>query len=65
MNAVLDRYDPLVSEFESAEHEETYLAWVKVKIAKSLADPRPNVPHDVAMKRLRATLDKPVSHAAH
>ena len=34
MNAVLDRYDPLVSEFESAEHEETYLAWVKVKIAK-------------------------------
>ena len=69
MPAVLERYDPLVSEFESAEHEAHYLARLRNKVAQSYADPRPRVPHDQALKRLRAVLDAPLldissNHAA-
>ena len=38
MNAA---YSPLVSEFESAEQEASYTAWLQAKVAASLADPRP------------------------
>jgi hypothetical protein len=54
----MNEYSPIVSEFESAEQEASYLAWLKAKVAASLADPRPSVPHDEAMARVRATLAK-------
>lgn len=54
MNTVLS---PLVSEFETEEQEASYVAWLKAKVQASLDDPRPNIPHDQVMRRMRALLD--------
>lgn len=54
----MNKYSPLVSEFGSAEEEAAYLEWLKKKVAESLADPRPPVPHDEAMARARATIER-------
>ena len=40
---------PLVSEFETLEQEASYTAWLQAKVAASLADPRPAIPHDAVM----------------
>ena len=52
----MNEYSPIVSEFESAEQEASYLRWLEAKVAKSLADPRLPVPHDEAMARIRRKL---------
>jgi hypothetical protein len=44
--------DPLVSEFETAEQEASYTAWLKAKVATSLADLRPAIPHDEVMAEM-------------
>lgn len=54
----MNEYSPIVSEFDSAEQEASYLAWLQAKVEKSLSDRRPPVPHDEAMTRVRATLAK-------
>ena len=50
-------YSPLVSEFESAEHEASYTAWLKAKVTASLADPRPAIPHDEVMAKMDALIE--------
>ncbi len=50
MNAL----SPIVSEFASEEEAAAYDAWLRAKVEASLADPRPPVPHDEAMARIRA-----------
>jgi len=57
MSAVLQKNDPLVSEFESKETEEKYNAWLRSKVEKSINDPRPRIPHDVVMAKMRVLLD--------
>lgn len=49
MNAIRS---PLVYEFETAEIEARYDAWLRAKVAASLADPRPLVPHDEVERRM-------------
>lgn len=56
--ARVNKYSPLVSEFGSAEEEAAYVEWLKRKVEESLADPRPPVPHDQAMARARATIER-------
>jgi len=53
MNTILN---PIVSEFETMEQEASYNAWLRAKAAASLADPRPSIPHDEAMARIRHTI---------
>ena len=48
---------PLVSEFATTEEAEAYDRWLRAKVRASLADPRPSVPHDEAMARVRATIE--------
>ena len=48
---------PLVSEFETAEQEASYTAWLQAKVAASLADPRPPIPHDEVMRRMTERLN--------
>jgi hypothetical protein len=60
----MNAYSPIVSEFGSAEEEAAYLAWLQEKVAASLADPRPPVPHDEAMRRARAVIAKAKSKKA-
>lgn len=43
---------PLVSEFETIEQEASYTAWLRAKVAASLADPRPAIPHDEVERRM-------------
>jgi hypothetical protein len=52
----MNEHSPIISEFDSPEEEAAYLVWLKAKVAASLADPRPPVPHDEAMARIRAII---------
>lgn len=61
MNVVLS---PMVSEFETQEQEDSYTLWLRQKYASSLADTRPNVPHDEVMAKARALLDQKKSERA-
>ena len=52
----MNNLSPIVSEFATAEQAEAHLRWLKAKVAASLADGRPTVEHDAAMKRVRAII---------
>lgn len=49
--------DPLISEFETQEQADSYDTWFRERIQRSLDDPRPSVPHDEAMARVRAVIE--------
>lgn len=49
MNAALS---PIESEFATAEEARAHDAWFRQRVLASLADPRPAVPHDVAMAEI-------------
>ena len=53
MKAVLS---PIVSEFETQEAADSYDAWFRAKVQESLDDPRPSIPHDVVMAKMRTLL---------
>lgn len=53
MNAVLS---PIESEFATTDEAEAYDQWFRAKVAKSLADPRPSIPHDQVMAKMRALI---------
>jgi hypothetical protein len=46
-------FDPIVSEFDSSEHEAKYNAWFRAKIEKACTDQRPSIPHDQVIARLK------------
>jgi hypothetical protein len=52
------RMDPIVSEFETPEQEASHTAWLRAKVAASLADLRPVIPHDEVMAELDALIDE-------
>lgn len=54
MNAVLS---PMVSEFETVEQETGYDRWFRARVAASLADEQPVVPHDQVMAELDEILE--------
>jgi hypothetical protein len=54
---------PLVSEFETIEQEASYTAWLQAKVAASLADPRPAIPHDEVMAEMDALIDRIATEA--
>ncbi len=55
MNAVRDN---LVYEFETADAEAQYTAWLRAKVSASLADPSPTTPHDQVMAEMDALIDQ-------
>ena len=52
----MNEYSPIVSEFESAEQEASYLLWLQRKVDEARADPRPRIPHDQVMSEMRAVI---------
>lgn len=54
----MGKLSPIESEFASTEQAEAHDAWVRAKVAKALASPKPPVPHDQAMAKAQAILDK-------
>lgn len=55
--AMSTQLDPRVSEFETQEQADSYDRWFRQRIERSLADPRPAIPHDEAMARVRAVIE--------
>ncbi|EFL3529289.1 stability determinant [Escherichia coli] len=49
MNTALS---PMVSEFETIEQENSYNEWLRAKVAASLSNPRPAIPHDEVERRM-------------
>lgn len=54
----MNKLSPIVSEFETEEEAQAYDRWFRAKVEASLADPRPPVPHDEAMARIRKSLER-------
>jgi hypothetical protein len=54
----MNKYSPLISEFGSAEEEAAYNEWLKRKVEESLASKKPPVPHDEAMARVQAIIER-------
>ena len=54
----MNAQSPIVSEFDSTEKAEAYEAWLRQKVALSLADKSPVVPHDEAMTAARKAIEK-------
>jgi hypothetical protein len=48
---------PLISEFATTEEAEAYDRWFRAKVQASLDNPRPNIPHDEAMARMKAKIE--------
>lgn len=47
---------PIGSEFEAVEQEAEYAAWLQTKVAASLADGKPTIPHDEVMGEMEAII---------
>ncbi|WP_342585632.1 antitoxin [Bartonella henselae] len=54
-------FSPLVSEFEIAEQGLSYTDWLRNKVAKSLANLHPVIPHDEVMAEVEAVRDQIVA----
>jgi hypothetical protein len=52
------RLDPIVSEFATTEEAEAYDVWFRARVQEALDDPRPPVPHDEVVKRVKATIER-------
>lgn len=59
-----EKLDPIVSEFETQEQADSYDRWFRKKVQESKDDPRPAIPHDEAMKRLRETIRRTARKSA-
>lgn len=49
---------PIVSEFETTEQEASYERWFQARIARSLTDDQPSLPHDQVMAELDQMLER-------
>ncbi|WP_375633489.1 MULTISPECIES: antitoxin [unclassified Bartonella] len=48
----------LISEFETIEQESSYTAWLCDKVARSLANPYPPIPHDEVMAEMEVIISQ-------
>jgi hypothetical protein len=48
----MNKLSPIVSEFETKEDAEAYDLWFRARVAASLADTRPGIPHDEVMAEI-------------
>jgi len=58
MTAATARLDPLIYEFDTEEEAESYDRWFRAKVQEALDDPRLGIPHDEAMARIEANLER-------
>jgi len=52
------KYTPIESEFNDSDEEAAYDAWFRARVERSLADPRPSIPHAEAMRLLDERLER-------
>jgi len=65
MSTAKAKLDPLIYEFDSLEEEESYNAWLRAKVQRAIADPRPPVPHDQVIAELDAIIERASSKKAN
>ncbi|WP_229223934.1 antitoxin [Duganella sp. sic0402] len=49
-------FPPIESECATAEEAEGYDRWFRAQVQEAIDDPRPSVPHDQVMARMRAII---------
>ncbi len=54
----MNEHSPLISEFDTPEEAVAYEKWLSDKVAASLADERPSIPHDEVMAEMRAIVER-------
>lgn len=52
------------SQFATEEEAQAHDRWFRAKVEEALADPRPLVPHDEAVARIRRAIDQAKGRAA-
>jgi hypothetical protein len=52
----MNAHAPAEPDFGSPEEAAAYDRWLREKVARSLADPRPSVPNEVALEQAREIL---------
>lgn len=52
------KLSPIISEFDTDEQEASYDRWFRAKVAASLADPRPAIPHDEVMAEMDVLIEQ-------
>jgi hypothetical protein len=49
---------PIESEFATTQEAEAYDAWFRAEVEAAMASDEPDVPHDEAMARMQAIIDR-------
>ena len=50
------KLDPIVSEFETEEEALAYDEWLIARVERSMADPRPSIPHEQVVAEAEAII---------
>jgi len=60
MNTATAQQDSTARAFDIAEedYEENYTTWLRAKVQRALDDPRPRIPHNEAMARIRRSIEE-------
>ena len=53
----MGKLDPIISEFATEEEALAYGAWFRAQVEEGLRSKGPFIPHDEAMRRIRATIE--------
>ena len=56
------KLDPRVSEFETEEQAASYDRWFRARVQASLDDPRPSIPHDEVVAKIRAKIERAIAN---
>jgi hypothetical protein len=54
----MGKLSSIKSEFATTEEAEAYDAWFRAKVEKAMNSIKPRIPHDEAMARVRAIIQK-------
>ncbi len=57
-NESMTKLTPIESEFATTEEAEAYDAWFRAEVEAAMASDEPDVPHDEAMARMQAIIDR-------
>ncbi|WP_416463535.1 stability determinant [Sphingomonas sp. VDB2] len=54
----MTKLTPIESEFATTEDAEAYDAWFRAEVEAAMASNEPDIPHDEAMARMQAIIDR-------
>ena len=54
----MTKLTPIESEFATTQEAEAYDAWFRAEVEAAMASDEPGIPHDEAMARMQAIIDR-------